>query len=300
MTSPLPTRRVRRGFTLVELLAVTAILTILMGLVLMALAGATEQARLNRTQAQITKLDALVMQRWESYRQRPLPIRIPAGTQPAAAANMRLAATWELMRMELPERKSDIISPPVALAAVPSLCQAYRRRAEARCGASWQNDTAWTPAYQGAECLYLILATIRDGETTGLDFLTSREIGDVDGDNMPEILDGWGNPIEFLRWAPGFVSEMQTGDAVNQHDPFDPLKMYPSHFALIPLIYSAGPDRKYDINVGATINYSSYSPPNNPYHSVTTPPAIGAPADADADGKLSWADNMHNHFNVAR
>jgi hypothetical protein len=290
----------------VELLVVCTILAILMGLALMALAGANEQARGDRTRAEITKLHSLVMLRWEGYRQRPIPIRIPAGTQPAAAANVRMQATWELMRMELPERKSDIIDQPKVLSSVPSLCLAYRRRAEARCGASWQNDTAWTPAYQGADCLYLIIATMRDGDTTGLDFLTTREVGDIDGDNLPEILDGWGNPIEFLRWAPGYVpanggaTEMQTGDATNQHDPFDPLKLYPSNFALTPLIYSAGPDRLYDMNVGANISYASYTPANNPYQSITTPPAIGTPTDADGDGRESWADNMTNHFNVAR
>ena len=38
------------------------------------------------------------------------------------------------------------------------------------------------------------------------------EIGDVDEDGCPEFIDGWGRPIMFLRWAPGFRSDLQMGD----------------------------------------------------------------------------------------
>lgn len=292
------------AFTLVELLAVITIIGILASMALMALAGATETARADRTTAEITKLHELVMNRYEGYRERPLPMRVAAKTAPQAAAQQRLFATWELMRMELPERKSDVISnavylkTPAGLAMQPALWQAYRRRAEALCGTNWQDDTAgWTPAYQGAECLYLIVSTLRDGDTTGIDFFTPREIGDIDGDKMPEILDAWGNPIEFLRWAPGFVSQLQEGNATNQPDPFDPFKIYPTHFALTPLVYSAGQDRKYDINVGGGVNYASLSPiPNDPWYSIASAPAIGTPTDADGDGRQSHTDNVTNHF----
>jgi hypothetical protein len=64
--------------------------------------------------------------------------------------------------------------------------------------------STWTGQHQGAECLYLILSGIREGDKGGLEFFKETEIGDVDGDGMPEVLDAWGNPIEFLRWAPGF------------------------------------------------------------------------------------------------
>ena len=30
--------------------------------------------------------------------------------------------------------------------------------------------------------------------------------GDTDEDGMKEILDAWGEPIVFLRWAPGYVT----------------------------------------------------------------------------------------------
>ena len=46
---------------------------------------------------------------------------------------------------------------------------------------AWKDDTLWTPQHQHAECLYLILASMRDGNTTGLDFFSEGEIGDAEG-----------------------------------------------------------------------------------------------------------------------
>ncbi len=85
---------------------------------------------------------------------------------------------------------------------------------------------------------------------------------------MPEILDAWGRPIYYLRWAPGFVSDLQdpakriTGDQkVFPGDPFDPVRVDPrwdnnddtpdsrldDPFALFPLVYSAGRDKKFGV-----------------------------------------------------
>ena len=71
---------------------------------------------------------------------------------------------------------------------------------------------------------------------------------------MPEILDPWGKPIYFLRWAPGFASDLQDPSR-RAPDPFDPLRIDPrwasddaeKPFALFPLVYSAGRDRDYGV-----------------------------------------------------
>ncbi|HTN74189.1 MAG TPA: hypothetical protein VL096_03045, partial [Pirellulaceae bacterium] len=264
--------------------------------------GATEQARADRTVSEVTKLHGMVMERYEGYRVRPLPIKTVGNA--SQRAQQRLSATWELMRMELPDRKSDIFSSTKTLPNVPSLCLAYQRRASALCGATVADNSAWTVQYEGAECLYLIISAMRDGDTNGLDYFSSREIGDVDGDQMPEILDAWGTPISFLRWAPGFVSKMQECNPATQPDPFDPFKLYASHFALVPLIFSAGPDKAFDIAVdGSTpIVYSALQLPNCPYAPYVTPPsttlttALGSAADANTNGRDDSQDNITNHF----
>jgi hypothetical protein len=240
----------RAAFTLVELLVVIGIITLLASTVLLALYGAMEDARESRTRSQIAHINEQLMYRWQSYRSRAVPFRLPSGfvsmdasnnrfpqrMTPRIAAQLRLAVLRDLQRMEMPDRRLDVLDGPAALfyendqdrnattpgiwqlypnpldfnvgnsprAAQPGLQKAYIRFIESRLGTSYPNIGAWSDTFQGAECLYMILANMQEGGTSAIDFFKSSEIGDVDGDNMPEILDAWGHPIEFIRWPAGF------------------------------------------------------------------------------------------------
>jgi len=132
--------------------------------------------------------------------------------------------------------------------------------------------------FQSAELLYMtVMHGTLDREVHEL--FSDREIGDLDDDNNPEFLDGWGRPIRWLRWAPGVVSPLQqprrfldrdpsSGQAIpilenNQQgtfplnpdyrsDPMDFLELTDSTRVtesprLVPYIYSAGPDGVTDI-----------------------------------------------------
>jgi prepilin-type N-terminal cleavage/methylation domain-containing protein len=210
----------RGGFTLTELLVVILIVGILTGLALAGLSGATELAREQRTRAIIAKLDQLVMDRYESYRTRAVPVPVSARQSaygnPRQAAQNRLNALRELMRMELPDRRTDIIdyqsSPPTLQATATGIPQSslqkkYYRMAARSLGAlsNSQDLQNWSSTHESAECLYLIISSMHDGDKNALDFFSADEIGDVDEDNMKEILDGWGNPIAFIRWPAGYV-----------------------------------------------------------------------------------------------
>jgi prepilin-type N-terminal cleavage/methylation domain-containing protein len=192
--------KLRPAFTLMELLIVIGIIAILAALVAVGMAGAVNQARASRTRSQINKIDTLIMERYEGYRTRS--VRLSA-TPPNSmwAARMRLYTLRELMRLEMPDRVTDVTDNPVILSTIPSLTLSYRRLANRATGGNIAN---WTRQHQGSECLYLILSTIKDNDKSALEFFTPDEIGDVDGDGMKEILDGFGQPIEFLRWAPGY------------------------------------------------------------------------------------------------
>jgi len=352
MTNPQSTIRnpqSRSAFTLMEMLIVMLIIAVLAALALTALQGAAEEARADRTRAIIAKLDQLIMQRWESYRTRALPIRLLPGTNPRAAAGIRLASLRETQRCELPERISDLCGPAelvdlgadddldvvvagpelAQLVTPPALARTYRRKAAQTVNAG----QPWTAANQGAECLYLIVSTMHDGDKNALDYFMPGEIGDVDSDGMREILDGWGRPIEFLRWAPGFTNApgvdgkwgvaatdddgngtqddfselgaIGSDDVVNLTmqrtdlpDPFDPVKM-DDGFSLRPLIYSSGPDKLFDmsVGVGGTPIYAHVGfggIPNDPYTHISPP--VGMPADTNGDGSASFADNITNHY----
>jgi prepilin-type N-terminal cleavage/methylation domain-containing protein len=324
-------RRCRSAFTLVELLVVVAIITMLASMLIVALAGVQQMAKEDRTKAQIARLHEMIMERWEAYRTRAVPIKVSAGTNPRVAAARRLNALTELMRMEVPDRKSDVIDPAVVLTAPPSLSRSYFRKKSA----------AWTEELQGAECLYMIVASMQVGDSNGLDFFKPGEIGDVDGDGMLEILDAWGTPIEFLRWAPGFRSPLHgmqqgdrnsvaDGDAGDAPDPFDPLRtdgdltakggrwedgvFDNDPFALFPLIFSAGPDKAYDIvrdgpdMSESVLQYSmTHLPPptmgmtakrkNDPYYKFPNNYQLGTEmTSASGLGEDRYVDNLTNHF----
>jgi prepilin-type N-terminal cleavage/methylation domain-containing protein len=203
-----------------------------------------------------------------------------------ALAEARLYAMRELMLMEVPDRWSDIVlrdvgAPGVGdddpgspldagLAKAPfylngrtDLANVYLRRyaglvnrMNSITGAV--NTAGDIKRNQGAECLYMFITlACADGEARSL--FKEADIGDSDGDGAPEFLDGWGHPISFLRWAPGFDSQIQLNAnnlqstdntlptywrtaAAKDHDPFDVFRRDLFAYRLVPLIYSPGRD----------------------------------------------------------
>jgi prepilin-type N-terminal cleavage/methylation domain-containing protein len=335
----------RRGFTLVEMLMVIAIIGILAAMAIAALAGAAEQGRRQRAETQIARIDQLLSEKWNSYRFRQLPVRIPAGQQQNYAARIRLDVLRELVRMEMPDCLNDVLDDPASPAPLPtvqgpnpslyaarqprpSVSNAYLRMVQA--APNSLNPRQW----ESSECLYLILHEMRDGEDNALQHFLPSEIGDTDGDGLNEILDPWGTPILFFRWAPGYskydstapelanellppypvldvaVDTFQVPTGHLQPDPFDPLKIDPRWnpsvsgmtglypFELRPLVVCAGPDRQHDLYApGFTYHANASNPLNDPYAFHVTPIGnkwSGQPFDQDGDG-LNHSDNITNH-----
>lgn len=57
---------------------------------------------------------------------------------------------------------------------------------------------------QGAECLFLIMSTSFVAGSPAIDAIPNSNIGDTDNDGFLEILDGWGQPLIFIRWPVGY------------------------------------------------------------------------------------------------
>lgn len=352
----------RSGFTLMELLVAIIIIAILAGLFLGAMSSATRAANKANTEALIAKLHTELMLRFESYRTRRLPtssavriLNLPSGASPPfvalaprCAGATRLHAIRELMRMEMPDRYSDLITSPGpgmnphglpgSLVVTPIayafdmnnsqwIAQGFMQASsgatsyQRQCALNTQKPSA---TFEDAECLYMLLmGGLMDNDAIATQ-IGQQNIGDADGDGMREFHDAWGNPIHFLRWAPGYVSDLQPSppDPQNHRDPFDPLRIQGNDFNLVPLIWSNGPDGISDIQMPATDSngYAVSSAtwtfaftyvfttiagiPNftatiyDPFSQVGNGDTIvGAPGDTDGDGDTNgWADNITNHL----
>jgi len=146
-----------------------------------------------------------------------------SGSQPVPpswAALVRLAALRDLMRMEMPERPTDLFNldgsgnptstrGPIYLPNPPLLLQVY----VSQVGTRWATTDQRTQTQ--AECLYMIVMTC--GEDARRQF-HENEIGDVNGNGLREFVDGWGHPIRFLRWAPGFNDSDLQANVVSDAD----------------------------------------------------------------------------------
>ena len=235
-----------RGVTLIELLISIAIIATLAVMFLGASRYAMESARSARTKTTIAKLHTLIMEQYASYETRRVDIdpafenAVNAISDPTirglVLADIRLLATREMMKYEMPDRWSDCVaintsslrtSTPLVssiLKVSPAVSKMYYRRFM-QAVESTNEDEDLIFSHQSAECLYLtVMYLTGDGEARTL--FNRQDIGDKDGDGAPEFLDGWGNPIAWVRWPAGFLprSAVMTGDTATDHDPFDPFQ----------------------------------------------------------------------------
>jgi prepilin-type N-terminal cleavage/methylation domain-containing protein len=352
--NPRQSRGLRRGVTLIELLVVILIISLLAGLVLGVAAVAGETARVQHSRHVVERLHTLLTDYYGTFKTRRVRLNptteadIRPGAQRngfsgaklgAALAEARLYAMREMMLMDVPDRWSDVIlervddysasAPvlaPIYLEGRTELSNVYLRRFRQIFGRTNEltgavNTPEEIRRNQGAECLYMVI-TLATGDGEARTLFGENSIGDSDGDGAPEFLDGWKHPINFLRWAPGFDSQIQlnANTLINMgqsaastaiakdHDPFDLFRADQKAFRLVPLIYSPGRDE--DSGIIAAPDYVTWLIPKKPKLNNSPPylyPQL-TPYDLTVNGLTDYlgaiepavpgasTDNIHNHL----
>jgi prepilin-type N-terminal cleavage/methylation domain-containing protein len=248
-------RSCSRAFTLIELLVTITIISILASLSLAGLAVARQRVKADRTELTIRKIHEVIMPHYERFltRQRSLEKVPQQGAPPQAfdAAEKQARTLLTVRRalvFEMPDGWADLLdsgttpaTPSRALNPDPPFTAiATRLRSMASAGL---RDSQWSDA----ECLWTMVIRGGFADPAIVGHFREDEFGDKNGNGEREFLDGWGNPIRFLRWAPAFVSRYQptpgTGADTRSHDSFDPRARDPlARITLFPLIFSTGGD----------------------------------------------------------
>jgi prepilin-type N-terminal cleavage/methylation domain-containing protein len=285
----------RAGFTLTELLVVLVIIALLSALTLSGLAGSRGRGKVEATKLLVGKINDAILEAYEEF-------------EDQAASIGSLTAIRSRMRSEFPEAWAEVAGGPGSVLATPTTAieRAY--------GNYKLNGGLPSENYQGAECLYMIVT--QSGRFNDLvSQIRPEQVGDRDGDGYKEFLDAWGNPIAFLRWAPGYVSPavvkptIQVAEPETRHDPFDrwyvpppappPPGCDPTAYALFPLIYSAGPDEAGNSSSGGPSGYGLITSlngwANGALSSICTfNPGAGLVGAPDPSSPTAYLDNVTN------
>ena len=219
-----------RGFTLVELMLVVSIIGILAGVSITATRQVYHTARVARTEATILKIDRVIMDMYAGYENRRVPSpnfgNTAAGSQVTQAA--RLWFFRDMIRMEMPCNWDEVLAGPVqfkfkhgtgtgditsnwvAVGDSP-LRRLYEKTYNEAVARSNVNTVK---RYGPAKCLYL---AVMYGNPEVRELFKDFEIA-TDDDDLSYFVDGWGNPIYFLRWAPGLTLSDRQPSVISPRD----------------------------------------------------------------------------------
>ncbi len=256
----------RRGLTLIELLVVIGILSVLVALavgVILPLIGTTDE---KNTETLLRKLDDAIQQRWTEVRKKADSETVPSPVVQnlAGGDQARARVIWFKLRLKqhFPTSYAEALNP--AAGYLPSLYK-YKLQAAGVTG----NEPPTLP--QMSACLLLALQRSEKGyQFNAEESLGAGALQDTDGDGLPEIVDGWGTPIAFYRWAcyhPDMLDTSANGEAARRDrrsprfDPEDPEGLLLNPTWLASPQYTAFQGLCHPINLSVTPPRAYFSIP---------------------------------------
>lgn len=222
-------RRLRAGFSLVEMLVVIALIALLTSLTYIALGGSGEAAREAATKTSIKILSGALRERIDAFHDITsssthtdfdVPVKLKtrvfrtrveefqalyanAGNpNPITPVQAEVFVRKLLFKSAFPQRLDDLYGYD-GLAGrddSPILTRMYSSGSPIT--GSWIQQNIDDKQSESSEMLYLVLT---QGDVFGLppadiDGIDNNLIGDTDGDGNLEFLDGWGKPLQFYNW----------------------------------------------------------------------------------------------------
>lgn len=217
-------RRLRQGFTLLEMVIVITIILILISLTTVVFAAAMGVARQRSTEATIMKIHGLIQQRIEALnraldRTNLTPAKNKLKKDLGVTSALNDKAYEILTRKQIYQNRFP---------------QSFYELRDIASITSTANFTFSTPNHkketESAALLYWILTR---SEVYGIppvdeSEFTSREVKDTDNDGLLEFVDGWGHPLRFYRWPtnlfrPGDGSTVAAGVSATSPITFAPI-----------------------------------------------------------------------------
>ena len=203
-----PTRTRRAGFTLLELLAVIAIMAVLLSLLIGVSLQFVENARAAATRATLMKVDGMLQRRRSAVQRSVETGQInlsqagARGSTPLGLKITELVAMPGYLRF-VPDPDNAGASLAVLEGYDVGVTSGTIQEKGVAAGRANRDD----PATSSAEALHFFLT---EGAGFGVEdtdraAFTPSETADADGDGFPELIDGWGRPLRFYRWPTRLV-----------------------------------------------------------------------------------------------
>lgn len=222
-------RNNKKAFTLIELLTVVVIISMMATFSLIAVNSSVNGAKESKTRGTIQKLDSAFQEIFEKYQDKYDNILNECVDSSGAVVTTTMLNTlnkeqlvelkqhlmYDLMRMEMPAHWFDVIQAvntgtqvlPISMGTPdfyvkqPAVFDYYVQMSKTI--SNWDEGAA--------ELLYLIVANLNP---EALANFRGNEIGDVNGNGINEFHDGWGRPIQFIRFAPALTDTFRQPDII--------------------------------------------------------------------------------------